>query len=329
MTDQRARPSRRTFLTLGAGALVVASVPFAIRQRRRQLYRRTLPVMGTIAEVTVVHANPDRAQEALDAAFAELARIDRLMTRYDRASDIGRANTARAGVAVPVTHETAGVVLAALDWAVATDGAFDPAIERVSTLWNVLERTSPPSADAVHRLAGRNLYRALELSVHAGQPVIVRHDADVGLDLGAIAKGYAVDWAGEVLRAHGIRDGVVRVGGDLVALGTPPDDDAWRIGIRSPASESVLIGEVEVSDAAVATSGDYQRFFMYQGVRYHHLMDPATAAPRRTPMHSITTRASTCMHADAASTSCYGMDRARANALLAARPMHPEIVRTA
>jgi thiamine biosynthesis lipoprotein len=328
MTDSSARPSRRAFLALGAGALVVASLPLARRARRGQ-YRRTLPLMGTIAEVTVIHADAARAQEALDAAFAELTRIERLMTRFDRTSDVGRVNVSAAGTPAPVSHETAGVVLAALDWAAATNGRFDPAIERVSALWNVVERTSPPDAAAVQRLAGRGLYQALDLSVHRGQPVIVRRDADVGVDLGAIAKGYAVDRAGEVLRAHGVRDGVVRVGGDLVALGAPLDGDAWRVGIRSPASESVLIGEVDVSDAAVATSGDYQRFFMYQGVRYHHLMDPETAAPRRTPMHSITTRATNCMHADAASTSCYGLDRASADALLTARPGRPEIVRTA
>ena len=102
MPDMTARPSRRAFLALGAGALVVASVPMAVRQRRRQLHRRTLPVMGTIAEVTVVHEDAAFAQRALDAAFSELTRIDRLMTRYDRASDVGRVNTGVAGIPVPV-----------------------------------------------------------------------------------------------------------------------------------------------------------------------------------------------------------------------------------
>jgi thiamine biosynthesis lipoprotein len=328
MADRSIGSSRRAFLTLGAGALVVASVPFARRQRRL-VHRRTLPVMGTIAEVTAVHEWADVAQAAIDAAFAELTRIERLMTRYNRASDIGRVNTAAVNVPVPVAHETAGVVVAALDWAVSSQGAFDPAIERVSMLWNVLERTAPPPAGEYQKLAGRGLYRMLELSVRGGMPVIVRHDSDVGIDLGAIAKGYAVDRAGEVLRAHGVNDGVVRVGGDLVALGAPPDADAWRVGIRSPESDQVMIGEVDVRDAAVATSGDYQRFFMYQGTRYHHLMDPSTAAPRRTPMHSITVHAATCMVADAAATSCYGMERARAASLLSARPGRPSIVRTA
>ncbi|MHB8837976.1 MAG: FAD:protein FMN transferase [Gemmatimonadaceae bacterium] len=329
MTDHSPRASRRTFLTLGAGALVVAALPLTSRRERRQVHRRTLPVMGTIAEVAVVHDDAARAQQALDTAFAELTRIDRLMTRYDAHSDVGRVNTSRVGDPVAVSAETAGVVLTALDWAVASDGAFDPAIEHVIAAWNVLERTSPPPASAYQRLAGRNLYRALELSTRQGRPVIVRRDPDVGIDLGAIAKGYAVDRAGEALRAGGVTDGVVRVGGDLVALGAPPDAEAWRIGIRSPASEHVLIGEVDVSNGAIATSGDYQRFFMYRGVRYHHLMDPATAAPRRTPMHSITVHAATCMHADAAATTCYGMERGHAQALLAVRTGRPTIVRTA
>ncbi len=328
MSDGRFRGSRRDFLALGGGALVVAAIPFASRSRR-EVFRRTLPLMGTIAEVTVVHENRALAQAALDAAFAELTRIEQLMTRFTRTSDIGRVNAAAPGVAVPVTHETAGVVLAALGWASASGGAFDPAIEHVSSLWNVLERKTPPPAPDVARLAGRNLYRSLDLSVRSGEPVIVRRDGDVGIDLGAIAKGYAVDCTGDVLRAHRMRDAIVRVGGDLVALGSPPEGGAWRVGIRSPESESVMIGEVDVSDAAVATSGDYQRYFMYRGVRYHHLMDPATAAPRRTPMHSITVRASTCMQADAAATACFGMDGAHARALLASMPARPEIVRTA
>ena len=328
MSDGRFRGSRRDFLALGGGALVVAAIPFASRSRR-EVFRRTLPLMGTIAEVTVVHADRALAQAALDAAFAELTRIEQLMTRFTRTSDIGRVNSATPGIAVPVAHETAGVVLAALSWASASGGTFDPAIEHVSSLWNVLERKTPPPAPDVARLAGRNLYRSLDLSVHAGEPVIVRRDADVGIDLGAIAKGYAVDRTGDVLRAHGMRNAIVRVGGDLVALGSPPEGGAWRVGIRSPESESVMIGEVDVSDAAVATSGDYQRYFMYCGVRYHHLMDPATAAPRRTPMHSITVRASTCMQADAAATACFGMAEARARALLVSMPARPEIVRTA
>lgn len=328
MSERPLRGSRRQFLTLGGGALVLAALPLTAR-RRRDVFRRTLPVMGTIAEVTVVHESSVRAEEGLDAAFAELTRIEQLMTRYTRTSDVGRVNAAAPGIPVPVSHETAGVVLAALGWAVASGGAFDPAIERVCALWNVLERVTPPPAADVGHLAARNLYRSLELSVRRGQAVIVRHDVDVGLDLGAIAKGHAVDRAGDVLRAHGVRDGIVRVGGDLVALGVPPEGGAWRVGIRSPSSESVMIGEMEVSDGAVATSGDYQRYFMYDGVRYHHLMDPVTAAPRRTAMHSITARAASCMQADAATTACFGMDPEHARAVLTAMPAGPEIVLTA
>mgnify|MGYP001354194582 CR=1 FL=1 len=329
MTEKPAGTTRRNFLVFGAGALVVAAVPLAARRRSPGVHQRTMPVMGTIAELTVVHEHAAHAQAALDAAFAELTRVDELMTRYSRTSDVGRVNLAAPDVPVRVSSETATVVLAALNWAAASGGTFDPAIEHVIELWDVQERTTPPQATAVRRLAGRELYRALELSVHGGEPVIVRRDADVGIDLGGIAKGYAVDRAGDVLRAHGIRKAIVNVGGDLVAIGEAPEGGPWRAGVRSPTNPSALIAEVDVTDAAVATSGDYERFFEYHGVRYHHLMDPSTAAPRRTPMHSITVRATSCLHADAAATACYGMDAARARGVLASAHAAAEVVRTA
>src|SRR5512140_171521 len=181
MTENPAGTSRRKFLAIGAGALVIAAVPIAARRRRHGVYQRTMPVMGTIAELTAVHDDAAKAQAALDAAVAELTRIDQMMTRYSRTSDVGRVNLAAPGVAVPVSSETATVVLAGLNWAVATGGRFDPALERITSLWDVEERTVPPAASAVRRLAGRGLYRALELSVLGGRPVVVRRDADVGI----------------------------------------------------------------------------------------------------------------------------------------------------
>lgn len=325
MSESRSRLSRRGFLAVGAGALVVASVPLATRTRRR-LHRRDIPIMGTVAEISVVHDDAPHAQLALDAAVAELQRIERLMTRYTRTSDVGRVNLTAPGVAAVVSAETAGVVLAALAWAEASDGAFDPAIERVTSLWHVEDRTAPPSGAELRRLAGRRLHRALELSSFRGRTTIVRHDADVGLDLGGIAKGYAVDRAAEVLRAHGITSGIVNVGGDLVTIGTAPEGGAWRVGVRSPSDPTGLIGTLEVRDAAVATSGDYERFFVHAGTRYHHLMDPGTAAPRRTSAHGITILAASCLQADAAATTCFGMDTARARAVFAAAHATAEIV---
>lgn len=317
-------PSRRQFILLGAGAFAVAALPVAVRRRDR-LVRRTLPVMGTVAELAVVHRDEAYAQRAIDAAMAELARVERTMTRFDAASDVGRANRRAAREGVPVSGETAGVVREALAWADATDGAFDPAIGSVVGLWDVTHRHEPPAAERTARLAGRRLWRRVDVSAEG----LRFGDADVQLDLGGIAKGHGVDRAAAVLRDWGVTQALVNVGGDLYAIGTAPDGDPWQVGVQDPADGRALAATIGVADAAVATSGTYQQFFRHRGQRYHHLMDPATAAPRATTVQSLTIRAARCIDADAAATACYGMPLAQARAVLARRAPGAEILHSA
>ena len=128
------------------------------------------------------------------------------------------------------------------------------------------------------------------------------------------------------LRAWGIRDAMVNVGGDLYALGSAPGGDAWRVGIQDPNDAGLLVATLDVRDRAIATSGDYEQFFRYRGVRYHHLMDPETAAPRRASVHSVTVEAASCMDADAAATTMFGMTSERVTAVLQARRVEARIV---
>ncbi|HEU5174843.1 MAG TPA: FAD:protein FMN transferase [Gemmatimonadaceae bacterium] len=315
-TDMGGGPSRREFVALGVGAFVVAALPLAA-SRRDRVVRRTLPLMGTIAEVAVVDADVRRANLAIDGAMQALRGVERTMSRFSQTSDVGRANLTAARAPVRVGGETALVVTEALRWAASTDGAFDPAIGGAVALWDVTHRHEPPAAGAVQRIAGRGLYRAIEVGTHAGEAVLRYHDADARLDLGAIAKGYGVDRAAAALRDWGVRHALVNVGGDLYAIGTAPDGDGWRIGIQDPDDDRRTIATLSVADAAVATSGTYQQFFRWRGRRYHHLLDPATAAPRATGMQSLTIRAASCMHADAAATALFGMSRVEAARVLA------------
>jgi thiamine biosynthesis lipoprotein len=230
------------------------------------------------------------------------------MTRFQAGSDVGRANGGAAREAVHVTRETAAVLAAALGWAERSGGAFDPALGRAIRLWDVGERTVPPAASAVERLAGRRLYRALDVDRWQGHAAVRFTSGDVAVDLGGIAKGYGVDQAVARLRDWGITDALVNVGGDLAAIGRTDDDRPWRVGVRSPDRADALVATFELEDAAIATSGDYLQYFEYHGRRYHHLLDPATAAPRVTGMRSITVQAADCMTADAAATACFGRD---------------------
>ncbi len=314
-SDQRqAGLTRRDLLWLGVGALAVAAWP-AIG--RRSVVRRSVPVMGTLADIVVVHADRARAHAAITAAIVELQDVERWMTRFDPMSDVGRANRLASVEATAISPATSAVIAAALGWAGASGGAFDPCLVRAIEVWDVGHRSAPPAPDAFARLAGRRLYRALDLDTWRGQPSVRFADPDVGLDLGGIAKGYGVDRAAAALRARGIDHAIVNVGGDLYAIGADVDDEPWRVAVRSPDHPDRTVATLSVRDQAMATSGSYLQYFESRGRRYHHLLDPDTAAPRTCAMKSLTVSADTCMTADAAATALFGRDAADAARVLA------------
>lgn len=302
----RRHPTRREFLTIGSGVFVALSLPLGLR-RRMPLVKRSFPLMGTIAEVQVAHRDERLAEAAIDAALATLQSVEQMMTRFRPDSDIGRANLGAGREAIEVAAETALVIETALHWSSVSDGRFDPAIGAASELWDVLHRHEPPPEERVDRLASRGFWRKVDVAQYRGAPAVRFQDRDLHLDLGGIAKGYGVDRAVAALRARGIAHAIVTVGGDLYALGESPDGGPWRVGIRSPHDHNALAGTLQVADRAVATSGDYERFFRWHGQVYHHLIDPATGAPRRTPMHSATVLGADCMNADAAATAVFGL----------------------
>lgn len=310
----RRPPTRREFLTYGTGVFLALSLPRAFRGRPL-LHRRSFPVMGTLAELQVAHRDERTAQAALDAAIAELRWVERTMTRFDPASDIGRVNSGAARDGVRVTAETGMVVAAALRWASLSEGRFDPALGSASELWDVLHRRTPPAAAQVDRLARRGFWRKVDVDQDSRGARIRFDEPDLHLDLGAIAKGYGIDRAVTALRGLGIGHALVTVGGDLFAVGSSPTGDPWEVGIRDPHDHQRLAGRLTVADRAVTTSGDYERYFDHRGVRYHHLIDPATAAPRRSSFHSATVTGTDCLNADAASTAVFGLDADAARAL--------------
>lgn len=321
---ERRHPNRRDFLTLVAGAFVVAALPMQARAHRR-VVRRSVPVMGTVADLAVLHRDEAYAQRALAAAIAELQRVEGLMTRFRPDSDVGRLNAAAAGTPVHVSEDTARVLAEAIRWAELTEGRFDPCLERVTGLWDVKRRHAPPAEAELRPLANRRLYRALELD----GTVARLGDPAARLDLGGIACGYGVDRAVAVLREWGMRDGFVNVGGDIYALGSSEEGDPWSVGVRSPHDPGALVGTVHLSDRAIATSGDYTQFFDFGGRRYHHIIDPATAAPRVATLHSVTVAADRCLTTDAATTACFGLAPADARALLARAGDGAELVNLA
>ena len=298
--------SRRDFLGFSVGAFVVASVPLARRQPVGVI-RRSVPVMGTIAQFAVVHRDPAYAHAAIDAAVAELQWVEHTMTRFTDRSDIGRANVLAARDAVVVDAETARVVEEGLRWANALNGRYDPAAGAIVKLWDVKNRHEPPRPERIAELRARNFHSSVEVGVFRGSPALRYHGSGAQLDLGSVAKGFGVDRAADALRRRGIDKAIVVAGGDIFALGSAPDGDPWRIGIQSPDDERAIADSLLLENRAVATSGTYRQFFRHRGHRYHHIMDPATAAPVETPMQSLTIAADCVMQADAATTALFGL----------------------
>jgi FAD:protein FMN transferase len=264
----------------------------------------------------VAHDDPAEAHAAIDAAIAALRRVDDSMSAFKPASDVGRANLGAARGPVAVSRETRDVLQESLRWADESQGRFDPCLGRATRAWDVTHRHEPPAEAAYSGLANRQLYRALELDTQSGRPIVRFHDEDVRVDLGGIAKGYGVDRAVACLREHGIAHALVGAGGDIYALGRSPAGEPWTIGIQSPDRPDALAASLRLEDAAIATSGDYRQFFEHEHRRYHHLLDPATASPRRTTERSVSIVADTTTAADAAATLAFGASSGEVDGIL-------------
>jgi thiamine biosynthesis lipoprotein len=310
------------------GAFVVLTLPASLRRMSRRA-RRSVPVMGTIADLVVVDPDEAKAQEAIDAAIHELRWVERTMSHFTTDSDVGRANLGAALGPVVVTAATATVLEEALRWAEASDGRFDPCLGKASALWNVGERHAPPSTSETGRFAGGQLYRKLEVDRWRGEPVVRLLSDAAAIDIGGIAKGYGVDRAVRALRERGVENALVNAGGDLYAIGRSEDGDPWEVGIRDPRDPRRLAATVSVADRALATSGDYFRYFDHDGRRYHHLIDPATGEPTTAGHHSITVVADTCMAADAGGTAAFGCKLDHAKEVIARVAPGAEIIHTA
>lgn len=240
-----------------------------------QEIRRSQLMMGTVVEIIANGADQDTLETAVDAAFTEITRLDKLLSRYHQESDVSRLSRSAAGH--KVSTETIRVVELGLEVARSSDGAFDLTLGRLKSLWEFdLENPIVPDQKTLSAaLAGIG---PAALTVQ-GQS-ISKKTPELQVDLGGIAKGYAVDRAVTVLKEHGVTSAAVNAGGDMYLLGQRPERP-WRIGIQHPRNKETVLETVQIRDRAVVTSGDYERFFEADGIRYHHIFDPDNGQPAR------------------------------------------------
>jgi thiamine biosynthesis lipoprotein len=258
--------------------------------------------MDTSVSISIYAVSePENWRSHVDAAFRKMARIEALTTSYNDSSQIGQVNIAAGNEQVEVAPEVINIVEMALSVGEESNGAFDITVLPLLRLWDFKsERPSVPSPEAVENtLASVDYEQVLRSDNNLYLPV-----SGMGIDLGGIAKGYAVDAAFEHLHALGYRDFMVEAGGDLRVTSGETTRGLRRVWIRHPRKRDDFFGHILMDAGAVASSGDYERYFEKDGKRYHHIVDPATGYPKEGVM-SVTIIAPSTALADAYSTAVF------------------------
>ncbi len=238
----------------------------------------TLFAMDTTLNITVQGRGTARSKKDVSAGAALARKIERETSRFKPGSDVSRIN-AQAGVAaVPVSDDTLCLVLKAVDYGRLTGGAFDVTIAPIAQLWGFYDQKyRVPSTEEVEAARGRVDYR--RIAVDEKNKTVMLTEAGMQMDLGGIAKGYAVGKICELYRTRGVEHALVNFGGAIGAIGNRSDGEDWVIGIKDPrAGGAELSGELELSDGFVCSSGDYERYFIRGTKRYFHIFDPRTGA---------------------------------------------------
>ena len=310
--------------TIGLAACRGAATTAPLR-----LVERAGVAMGSELRLSAATADETAARAAFDAVFSEFDRLDALLSVWRPGSEVLRINAAAGDRPVAVGADTRAVLRAARQISEWTNGKFDVTFGPLADIWKFdaqNQDSSIPDETAIRSRLPLIDYRRIEIDDTAGTVFLSRKGMRV--HLGGIGKGFAVEGAAGILRRAGLRDFMIQAGGDLYAAGYK-DGKPWRLGIndpRGPAGRS--FAAVDLTDGTFSTSGDYSRFFVKDGVRYHHLIDPATGLPARA-CRSVTIVADSPMQADGLSTGVFILGPAGGMALIERLPNVEGVIVTA
>ncbi|MDD5218519.1 MAG: FAD:protein FMN transferase [Candidatus Omnitrophica bacterium] len=299
----------RTFriLTISLVILLTATVPAGCFLH--PVSHRKETVMGAANEIIIAGKNRAERERILKEAFKILHAIDGKMSLYQSSSEIARLNAKGFAEPQQVSPETFEVIEKSAEAYRETGGAFDITILPLMRLWGFYgKKHGVPAEEAIQQtllLTGTNRLRLDPQNSKVGFSV-----PGMGIDLGGIAKGYACDKVVTYLKSQGIQCALVNIGGTVYALGLSPNGKPWRVGLRHPRDPGMVFQVLPLENQAVATSGDYAQFFIADGKRYAHILDPQTGYPAR-HLVSVSVIAPSATTADILSTALFVLGPAK------------------
>jgi len=235
--------------------------------------------MACVYTIVAYGHNMAPLRQAAGAALDEVDRIDRLMSHYKKESELSRVNREAAKAPIKVDPELFDFIAECLRYSRESEGAFDITVGPLMKAWGFFrgEGRAPGEAELAE---ARNRIGYRRVILNQKDRMIFFDKAGVELDLGGIAKGYAVDRAVSILKQHGVASALVSAGGSTIyALGAPPGKSAWEVEVQDPVDHNKTATTVRLKDQALSVSGSYEKFFELEGVRYSHVMDPRTGRP--------------------------------------------------
>ena len=260
--------------------------------------------MDTYMTVTAYGKN---AENGVNKAVDEINRLETVLSAEKQESDIYKLNETGSGT---LSTDTKDIVSKALEINKTTNGAFDISIYPLMVKWGfTTQKYNVPSKNEISKLLKDVDSSKIIFDEKSGN---IKLKENMKIDLGGIAKGYTSNRVMQIFKEHGVKSGLVSLGGNVQALGTKTDGTAWQIAIENPDKSSDYIGVVSVKDKAVITSGGYERYFEKNGKTYHHILDPETGYPAESGLKSVTIVSDDGTLADALSTSLFVMGKEKA-----------------
>ena len=269
--------------------------------------KKTLKLMGTRFEITVVAPNEDIGYININEAVAEIQRIEKLISSWDADSETSKINK-NAGIRpVRVSQELFELIERALSLSQVTDGAFDITYASLDKVWRFdgTMTTAPSESEIAHSVAKIGYEKVI---LNSGSHSVFLTEKGMRIGFGAIGKGYAADKAKALLMSKEVKAGIINASGDLTTWGTKSNGENWMVGITNPLEKEKVFAWLPVIESSVATSGNYEKFLSFGGEKYSHIIDPRTGYPTK-GISSVTIFAKKVELCDALATAVFVLGR--------------------